>query len=460
MRKWIIGSAADCDLVVARPTVSGRHCCLTETADGYLVEDLGSSNGTFVNGKRILSPTPISAGDTITLGLTIPMPWPDVAVSPGTRVIRIGRAEDNDVVLNDSRVSGHHARLLVVAGSKTLIEDLGSSNGTFLNSPDRRVTQPVPLTESDVVYFGSLAVPATRLFPARSEPVKTAPPPVPPPSPVPVPPPAQPSTAPASDGRWAILLLAQAPVLAILIVLVSGQQAAATIAEANRATVAQGIAATTFALALASVWLGGSLAVWASVAGRSSGQPERSLEARLLASLGLRLVILAVLCVAQSALLLAIVHGGSGLRGDWPSMLGVLTMASAAGLLLGLAAFSLVPNPAIAIGVLLLGLVPMVALGGWIRPLSALGAALQPIAALMPSRWAFEGLLLLETDRRASPTAEAGSQPIPDNDLAEGYFPAATERMGPTADATALGCMLVGLTAASAFISGRSRLSP
>ena len=37
MRTWIIGSGADCDLVVERPTVSGRHCRLTETFDGYLV---------------------------------------------------------------------------------------------------------------------------------------------------------------------------------------------------------------------------------------------------------------------------------------------------------------------------------------------------------------------------------------------------------------------------------------
>jgi pSer/pThr/pTyr-binding forkhead associated (FHA) protein len=460
MRTWIIGSGADCDLVVARPTVSGRHCCLTETADGYLIEDLGSSNGTFVNRMRILSPTRVSASDSITLGMTILMPWPVVAGAPGVTVKRIGRDPDNDIVLNDPRVSGHHARLLVVPGSKALIEDLGSSNGTFVNSSDQRVTQVIPLTASDVVYFGSLAIPAAQFLTARPEPAKAAPPSVPPPLPVPEPVPEPPLTAPEGVDRWAILLLAQAPVLAILIVLIFGRQAAGAITEANWATVARSIASTTFALALASVWLGGSLAVWASVAGRSSGHHDRSIAVRLLASHGARILTLVGLCVAQCAVLLAIVYGGSGLKGDWLAMFVVLAMASAAGLVLGLAAFSLIRNPAIAVGVLLLAFVPMIALGGWLRPLPELSSPIRQVTAVMPSRWAFEGLLLLEAEQRPSPMGDPGSKPIPDPDLAENFFPERSERMGPGADATALGCMLVGLTAVAVFISGRSQPSP
>src|SRR4051794_4882088 len=76
MPSWIIGSGADCDLVVAQPTVSGRHCRLTRGGEGYVLEDLGSSNGTYVNGARITSPTRVRAADHITLGLSTPMPWP------------------------------------------------------------------------------------------------------------------------------------------------------------------------------------------------------------------------------------------------------------------------------------------------------------------------------------------------------------------------------------------------
>jgi pSer/pThr/pTyr-binding forkhead associated (FHA) protein len=184
MRIWIIGSAADCDLVVVQPTVSGHHCRLSEATAGLFLEDLGSSNGTYVNGVRIASATRVSPSDIVTLGLMVPMPWPEVEFSPVPTVIRIGRLADNDVVLDDPRVSGHHARL-VVEGPRTWIEDLGSSNGTFVNSPDQRVTQAVPITEFDTVYFGSLAMPAARLLTPRPRPEPALPPPMPPPSPVP-----------------------------------------------------------------------------------------------------------------------------------------------------------------------------------------------------------------------------------------------------------------------------------
>src|SRR5260370_32826686 len=149
MRSWVIGNRADCDVVVDSSLASGRHCELTQTPEGYVLSDLGSTNGTYVNGLRIASRTRVTPGDSVTLGHTVPMPWPPEL----TRFVRIGRLDDNDIVFDDSRVSGHHARLIVVAGCQTLIEDIGSSNGTFLNSADRRVTSPTPITESDILYF-------------------------------------------------------------------------------------------------------------------------------------------------------------------------------------------------------------------------------------------------------------------------------------------------------------------
>ena len=104
------------------------------------------------------------------------MPWPPEVA----KFVRIGRIAGNDIVLDDPRVSSHHARLMIVAGSETLIEDVGSSNGTFLNSAENRVTRLTPLTGSDTVYFGSLAVPAARLLAGRIEPVATPSVPLPP----------------------------------------------------------------------------------------------------------------------------------------------------------------------------------------------------------------------------------------------------------------------------------------
>jgi hypothetical protein len=75
------------------------------------------------------------------------------------------------------------------------------------------------------------------------------------------------------------------------------------------------------------------------------------------------------------------------------------------------------------------------------------------VSSLVPSRWAFEGLLLLESEAHPGAAGAEGSDPAPDRDLAETYFPAETDRMGVKADAMALMSMLIGLTAAALFIS-------
>jgi ABC-type multidrug transport system ATPase subunit/pSer/pThr/pTyr-binding forkhead associated (FHA) protein len=174
---WIIGSGPECDLVVDQPTVSDRHCRLTRTVDGEFLEDLGSANGTFLNGVRVRGRVRVSRCDRITLGKRVPMPWPPDLPSQAppvpARVITVGRARDNDVVIDEPMVSGRHARI-VVEGGCARIEDLGSSNGTALNAPERRIDS-APLDEADVVFLGSYRIPAARLLHAGDEPAADAP---------------------------------------------------------------------------------------------------------------------------------------------------------------------------------------------------------------------------------------------------------------------------------------------
>ena len=49
----LIGTAEDCDLTLADPTVSRRHAEISRTAEGFLLQDLDSTNGTFVDGVRV-----------------------------------------------------------------------------------------------------------------------------------------------------------------------------------------------------------------------------------------------------------------------------------------------------------------------------------------------------------------------------------------------------------------------
>jgi pSer/pThr/pTyr-binding forkhead associated (FHA) protein len=59
------------DLVIDDPGVSRRHARVIPENGGVVVEDLGSSNGTYVNGERISGPVELGAGDEVQVGATI-----------------------------------------------------------------------------------------------------------------------------------------------------------------------------------------------------------------------------------------------------------------------------------------------------------------------------------------------------------------------------------------------------
>ena len=68
-RELVIGRG-DADVVVDDAEISGRHAVVRPLPDGIEVEDLGSLNGTFVDGERITVPTELRPGATLTLGVT------------------------------------------------------------------------------------------------------------------------------------------------------------------------------------------------------------------------------------------------------------------------------------------------------------------------------------------------------------------------------------------------------
>lgn len=66
-RDLIVGRDEACDLVIFTKSVSRKHARFHFDGVEYCIEDLGSSNGTFVNGRRILRRTPLKHGDRINL---------------------------------------------------------------------------------------------------------------------------------------------------------------------------------------------------------------------------------------------------------------------------------------------------------------------------------------------------------------------------------------------------------
>jgi hypothetical protein len=66
--EFIIGRSDGCDITLFDPLVSRQHASLNVKAEQVVLEDLGSRNGTRVNGKLIKGPVPLKDGDRIALG--------------------------------------------------------------------------------------------------------------------------------------------------------------------------------------------------------------------------------------------------------------------------------------------------------------------------------------------------------------------------------------------------------
>jgi ABC-type multidrug transport system ATPase subunit/pSer/pThr/pTyr-binding forkhead associated (FHA) protein len=148
-----IGRNPDQDIVIDHPLISRCHVTVSADAEGWIARDADSHNGVFVDGERVTSARVGATTVRLRLGA---VDGPEVLLAParaGGAVVRIGRAPDNDVVLDDLLVSRHHAELHPVEGSvlEAEIVDLASDNGTSVNG---RPVHRARITARDVVGIG------------------------------------------------------------------------------------------------------------------------------------------------------------------------------------------------------------------------------------------------------------------------------------------------------------------
>ena len=181
------------DVMIVDGKVSRRHAQITSTDGQLLLEDLGSTNGTKLNGTA-LAPgerQQVNGGDTISLGgyeLRVSMPGaaganatavissnktaaiatpPRVEVAPAMLVgpghsyplkaglNSFGRKTDNDVTISDPYVSGKHG-VIEVAQDGVFVTDIGSTNGTMLNDAKLAPNMRTAITSEDVIRLGSI----------------------------------------------------------------------------------------------------------------------------------------------------------------------------------------------------------------------------------------------------------------------------------------------------------------
>ncbi|HWB89527.1 MAG TPA: FHA domain-containing protein [Acidimicrobiia bacterium] len=67
----VLGRSEETDVAIADPYASDFHLRLVAQEDGLMLHDLGSTNGTYVNGRRVSAPTQLRRGDTIQVGKTV-----------------------------------------------------------------------------------------------------------------------------------------------------------------------------------------------------------------------------------------------------------------------------------------------------------------------------------------------------------------------------------------------------
>lgn len=165
-----VGRDSSCDIVIEHPLVSRHHFEIVNAATGAVVRDLGSSNGTFVDGTRI-DQLALEGSTLIALGHPTEGPVVAFTVSSDRGPLdgqSIGRDPDNDIVVDDLMASRHHAELVVSDGSLEVV-DLGSQNGTYVNGT--RVSR-APIRLGDVVNIGksTLVLGPEGLRPAKARP--------------------------------------------------------------------------------------------------------------------------------------------------------------------------------------------------------------------------------------------------------------------------------------------------
>jgi pSer/pThr/pTyr-binding forkhead associated (FHA) protein len=171
---YLVGRDPQSDVVFVDSRVSWNHAILRQDENIWILEDFGSTNGTFKGSIRIQR---AEIEDVSVFRLAHQQDGPVMRCSllrsqigpfrrkgksfadrrfsavsrVEARALRIGRGPDNDVVVSDLSVSRHHAELRSVGAGRYEIVDLGSHNGTYVNGAK---ILTAPITEVDIIGIG------------------------------------------------------------------------------------------------------------------------------------------------------------------------------------------------------------------------------------------------------------------------------------------------------------------
>ncbi|MBK6515648.1 MAG: FHA domain-containing protein [Polyangiaceae bacterium] len=172
--EYNVGRDVANEIRLTERNISRKHASLRQNGAGWVVRDLDSYNGTYVNGLRVAGEQHVSHGDVVQLGdyrlelveeaRILPQVPEQAAADPAVlpahhrpdRLVVVvgpqpgqefyldrehfsmGRSEDADISVNHSSVSRFHAELFAVGNGRYEIIDKGSANGIRINGQEVR----------------------------------------------------------------------------------------------------------------------------------------------------------------------------------------------------------------------------------------------------------------------------------------------------------------------------------
>ncbi len=192
-----IGRLGHCEIHIPERHVSREHAVINFRDGIFMLTDLNSANGTFVNDKRLSDPFPLAHGDVIRLYVPtlqfsatvtdeeveqakmtgtfiVPVsaagqptlhitsgPQEGAAIPLLTPSITIGRATRSatwDISLQDRAVSRPHCSISREPDGIWVVTDLSSANGTIVNGVPVQPEEPQPLHDGTVIAMGETTI--------------------------------------------------------------------------------------------------------------------------------------------------------------------------------------------------------------------------------------------------------------------------------------------------------------
>lgn len=170
-----VGRDNGCDIVINDSEVSKKHLRITLIGTLVEIEDLDSSNGTYIDGKKLDAHKKVmlqkneqliiaSENNVYSIkGSEVRKAIPSIELRPEDSLLptitikgkmTLGRSSESNVIIDNSEVSRIHLEIRLDNG-KVIITDLGSSNGTYINGKKVNKGESAYLKEGDQLVIGS-----------------------------------------------------------------------------------------------------------------------------------------------------------------------------------------------------------------------------------------------------------------------------------------------------------------